>query len=163
MKTTLFVCLLGKFLQMKNIDESRTRKIEKKEREYFLKVFVNNSPILPLLFLFLFASYEIHKLFLFLFLQKLAQQIYSYSYLRGKKTISWTLIYMLHNNAFLIWPLPEKASHGHCVILYGGKWYTSNWTDKSIHVCNAWSATVCSCLDSLQLSEVVLTVWNCLH
>ena len=44
---------------------------------------MNNSRILPIwwiLFLFLFASFGIHKLFLFLFLQKLAPQIFSYSY-----------------------------------------------------------------------------------
>ena len=37
-----------------------------------------------MLFLFLFASFGIHELFLFLFVQKLAPQIYSYSYLWEK-------------------------------------------------------------------------------
>ena len=48
---------------------------------------MNYSRILPLwqiLFLFLFACFGIHKLFLFLFIQKLAPQIYPYSYLREK-------------------------------------------------------------------------------
>ena len=65
------------------------------EKDFFLiclqknryQVFVNCSPILPIwwiLFLFLFASFGIHKLFLFLFVQKLAPRIYSYSYSREK-------------------------------------------------------------------------------
>ena len=60
----------------------------KKEKclEIFLRknryhVFVN---YLRILFLFLFASFEIQELFLFLFVQNLAPRIYSYSYLRKK-------------------------------------------------------------------------------
>ena len=48
---------------------------------------MNNLQILPvwqILFLFLFASFETHKLFLFLFVQMLALQNYSYSYLQEK-------------------------------------------------------------------------------
>ena len=37
-----------------------------------------------ILFLFLFASFGVHKIFLFLFVQKLDPQIYSYSYLQEK-------------------------------------------------------------------------------
>ena len=56
--------------------------------EKILQVFVKKlriHPIWRILFLFLFASFEIHKLFLFLFIQKLAQRIYTYSYLRVKE------------------------------------------------------------------------------
>ena len=59
-------------------EEKQTKKI---------KVFVNYIRILPswqILVLFLFASFKIQKLFLFLFVQKLAVQIYSYSYLWEK-------------------------------------------------------------------------------
>ena len=51
-------------------------------------------PIRQILFLFLFASFGIHELFLFLFVQKLAPQIYSYSYLREKYLLAdhWTEI-----------------------------------------------------------------------
>ena len=45
-------------------------------------------PILQILFLFLFTSLGIHKIFLFPFVQNLAPQIYSYSY-------SWEKYYSL--------------------------------------------------------------------
>ena len=82
-------------------------------RENLFKVFVNYSQILPIwqiLFLFVFASFGIHELFLFLFVQKLAPQIYSYSYLRGKKTIRWSLpfiwnYFLSEKISYLITPL----------------------------------------------------------
>ena len=56
-------------------------------RENRYQVFVSYLGILPIwriLFLFLLASFGIHKLFLFLFIQNLAPRIYSYSYSREK-------------------------------------------------------------------------------
>ena len=51
----------------------------KKESENIFLVLVNKLQILPSwLFLFLFASFEIHRRLLFLFVQKLPPQIYSY-------------------------------------------------------------------------------------
>ena len=41
-------------------------------------------PVWQILFLFLFASFGLHKLFLFLFVQKFAPWIYSYSYSQEK-------------------------------------------------------------------------------
>ena len=71
---TVCFCLAGKFYKMKSFFESRTRRNEEKRSKFFVSLII---------FLILFASFEIHKLFLFLFVQKLATQIYSYSH------ISW--------------------------------------------------------------------------
>ena len=76
---SLWLCLLGKFFKWK-IYKSQEKEIF---RHFFEKnryqVFMNYLRILPIwqiLFLFLFASFGIHKLFLFLFVQNLAPQIY---------------------------------------------------------------------------------------
>ena len=77
----------GKFFQMKIYTSEEQDIVTKRERKKIHKVFVNNLQILPvwqILFLFLFASFETHKLFLFLFVQMLALQNYSYSYLQEK-------------------------------------------------------------------------------
>ena len=62
------------------------------------QVFVNylqKLPIWQILFLFLFTSFGIHKLFLSLFVQKLAPRIYSYSYLQEKLLFADQAIYQL--------------------------------------------------------------------
>ena len=86
---SLWFCLAGKFFKWKiyrsREKEIMRKKIEKKKKK--CQVFMNNLWILPIwwiLFLFLSASFKIHEVFLFLFVHKLAPQIYSYSYLRGK-------------------------------------------------------------------------------
>ena len=56
-------------------------------REKIFQIFMNNLWIVPvwqILFLLLFASFGLHKLFLFLFVQKFAPWIYSYSYSQEK-------------------------------------------------------------------------------
>ena len=75
---------------MKKYWKAKTKKIWKQFWEFFYQVFVNILRILPIwriLFLFLFVSFGTNKLFLFLFVQKLAPQIYSYSYLLGGKKL----------------------------------------------------------------------------
>ena len=52
----------------------------RKNRYQVFVPFLKILPIRQIIFQFLFASFGIHKLFLFLFVQKLAPQIYSYSY-----------------------------------------------------------------------------------
>ena len=73
-----------------NLSNEKYIRVKEFFKDIFLRknryeVFENYLQILPIwqiLFLFLFASFGIHKLFLFLLVQKLALQIYSYSYLR---------------------------------------------------------------------------------
>ena len=85
---SLWLCLPGKYFKLK-IYKSQEKEIFRHylKKKYIYQVFVNYSWILPIwqiLFLFLFASFGVRKLFLFLFVQKLAPQNYSYSYLREK-------------------------------------------------------------------------------
>ena len=94
---SIIFCLPGKIVKwkVKNLYQWQTIyiffciKIKKKRKEIFY-VFLNSLQILvvwQIIFLFLFASFEICKPFLFLFVQKLACQIYSYSYSQKKKKI----------------------------------------------------------------------------
>ena len=77
-----FVCQVN-FLYEKYIRVKKKKFLYILLRKNSYQVFMNYSRILPIwwiLFLFLFASFGIHKLFLFLFIQKFAPRIYSYSY-----------------------------------------------------------------------------------
>ena len=86
----VFVCLVN-FSNEKYIRVKKKKLLELFLRKNRYQIFVNYSripPIWQILFVFLFASYGIHKLFLFLFVQKLAPQIYSYSFLLEKLLIA---------------------------------------------------------------------------
>ena len=80
---SLWLCLPGKFFKWKKYKSCKTEIITKTLRKNIFQVFVNNLQILPIwqiVFLILFISFGIHKLFLFV--QKLALRICSYSNLR---------------------------------------------------------------------------------
>ena len=82
---SLWLCLTGYFSNERYVRVKKENFLEIFSRKNRYQVFVNYLQILPIwliLFLFLLASFGIHKLFLFLFVQKLGPRIYSYSYLR---------------------------------------------------------------------------------
>ena len=115
-----FICLVN-FSNEKYIRGKKKKFLDIILRKNRYQVFVNYLRILSIwqiLFLFIFASFGIHKLFLFLFLQKLAPQIYSYSYSREKLLfadhciIHWFNIFLLlgksHGTKMVTWEENKK-------------------------------------------------------